>query len=187
MANKEVKKTVDFNLDPVDIPAVTSIDKNGFYCCKRTQQKCDSHYVRQYVEVPPLAIDEKTGEVINKTLVPVIKEVEPKNFYDEIQSFKDDCDVYSILAKFQKTGDISVLNAANKTFADYYNIPDNINDFNNLVKKSKEELKKYSVEQRKIIEEGNDEAVNNLVAQIVKAQLVKQGLIKEAEKAEEVK
>ena len=121
MSEKKTQaKSVDYNLDPVDIPAVTSIDKRGFYCVKRTQQKCDSHYVRNYVEIPPLAVDEKTGEFLNKTLVPVIKEVEPRNFYDEIQSYKDDCDVYSILAKFQKTGDITVLQTANKTFEDYY-------------------------------------------------------------------
>ena len=164
-----------------EIAAKTWINDEGFLCRSKTQQKCDSHFDEQYIEIPPLAVDEVTGEVLNKTLVPILKRVEDKNFYEEIQSYKDDCDIYSILAKFEKTGDISLLHQGIKEFGDYYDIPDNINDFENLVKKSKEEIKKYAESQQKTIIDGNDEQVNKLVEDIVKAQLIKQGFVKQDE------
>lgn len=166
------------------VAATTSINSQGFLCRTKTQQKCDSKFVQQFIEIPPLAIDEKTGEVLNKTLIPILKEVEPFNFYEKIQSYKDDCDIYSILAKFQKTGDISLLNQGHKTFADYYNIPDNINDFENLMRKAQTEIKKYAKEQQDAIINGNQEQVNSLVADLVKAELIKQGYVKQDVKEE---
>lgn len=171
-----------------EIPATTTINATGFLCRTKTQQKCDTHFVEQFIEIPPLAIDEKTGEVLNKTLVPILKEVEPFNFYEKIQSYKDDCDIYSILAKFQKTGDINLLMGAKsyKNFGDYYNIPDNINDFDNLVKKAQKDIKQYSEEQKATILSGNDEQVNSLIADLVKKEMIKQGYVKQEVK-EEVK
>lgn len=175
MAEKELK-----------LEAETYIDDHGFLCRKKSKTKVDSHYVEQFVEIPPLAVDDETGEILNKTLVPIIKQVDDYDLYQEIQSYKGDCDIYSILAKFAQTGDTNLLNQGQKTFVDYYNVPDNINDFNKLVKKCKDEIGKYSEEQKEAILNGSNDEVNKLIGDLVKQQLIKQGVIKEQVK-EEVK
>ena len=67
---------------------------------KKTAEDCSDPYQKTYKELPPYAVDPETKKILNKKSVPVLVEDEPFNIDEYIQSFKDDCDIYTILEKF---------------------------------------------------------------------------------------
>ena len=75
---------------------------------EKTGQDCSNKYIRQFVEIPPYAKDEK-GKFINESSKTILKEIEPFDMDEYIQSFKEDTDIYAILKKFNMSGDISLL------------------------------------------------------------------------------
>lgn len=91
---------------------------------------------KQFVEVAPYAKDEK-GKFINEKSVPVLMETEPIDVDAQIQSYKDDVDIYKILEKWMLSGDNSLINPnghkawedmpKNQVY-DYTEYPDNIHD-----------------------------------------------------------
>lgn len=91
---------------------------------------------RQFVEVAPYAKDEK-GKFINEKSVPVLIETDPIDVDAQIQSYKDDVDIYKILEKWMLSGDNSLINPnghkawedmpKNQVY-DYTEYPDNIHD-----------------------------------------------------------
>lgn len=161
------------------IPAVTGLNKNGFWTVKKTQQKHDEKFVDTFIQIPPFAIDDETGEILNKSAYPVLKPGEKFNFYDKIQSYKNDCDIYSILAQYAMTGDESLINQRAKTFADVFDIPDNIADLQDMLDKQADILKKYTDKQLEVIKNGNEEDLNVLVQDLVKQELIARGVLKE--------
>ena len=94
-------------------------------------KKCSDYhkeFIEQYVELPPFAVDEETGEILNKTSEPVLKRLADKNLYEEIQSHKDDVDIYNLLKQYSMTGDESLINQRVVSFMNIADIPDNINE-----------------------------------------------------------
>ena len=83
-----------------------------------------------YIEIPPYAVDTETGDLLNKTALPIRKKIGQRNVDEIIQSYAFDCDIYKILEKVAISGDSSLLNRKIGSFADYLNLPDNLNDLN---------------------------------------------------------
>lgn len=102
---------------------------------KKTGQDLSRETEKVFIEVPPFAVNEK-GEFLNKTDSPILKENGVVNVQEKIQSFKDDVDIYKILEKVALTGDTSILNQKIGSFADLVNLPDNVNDMNEYIKKA---------------------------------------------------
>ncbi len=117
--------------DTVVVPRFTSQ-----YCCTRKKSALDATYPYRNIikRIEPFAVD-KDGKVINKTSFPIFKVVGKVDIDDQIQSFKNDVDIYKILERVVATGDMSILNVRQALFEDIYNIPDNIHEVDALVKK----------------------------------------------------
>lgn len=79
-----------------------------------------------------------------------IKQVGQTNIYEKIQQYKDECDIYKILERYEH-GDINAINKVAGTYADIRNSPKTLaeaqqiiidakNDFENLPKELKKEF-----------------------------------------------
>ena len=121
------------------------------------RQDLSRKFEEVFTEIAPFSYDKDSGEILNKTSKPIIKKIGNVNVYDKIQSYKQDCDIYTILSRFSKTGDTSLLNQRVGFFGDIINIPDNLHDFNKYNADLAEKLKKFSPELQEAIK-GNDSA-----------------------------
>lgn len=70
------------------------------------------------------------------------------NLYDEIQSHRDSVDINVILAKYAKTGDISILNKVTSQYLDVTGLPTSIAGFYNLLEDGHRLFDGLSVEQK---------------------------------------
>ena len=113
---------------------------------KKYSEDLSNVYVDVYEEIPPYAVDISTGDLLNKTPDPIIKKVGVRNIQEYIDSFKDECDIYKILERVAISGDSSLLNRKVGLFGDFVNLPDNLNDMNQYVKKVFESNKDVSKE-----------------------------------------
>lgn len=59
----------------------------------------------------------------------VFKEIGEYSIYDEIQAYKDVCDLHKILERYAKTGDESILNKRAGVYADISDMPTNFGDY----------------------------------------------------------
>jgi len=82
-----------------------------------------------YEEVPPYAIDTKTGKFLNETSVPKIVKIGSVNVQDRIQSFAKEVDLYSILEKFAYSDDPALINARPCAYGDISELPNDLNGF----------------------------------------------------------
>ena len=86
-----------------DEKSIGSVKKVLFVTMYTPTQKIGLDYSDPYMdiydEVPPFAVDEETGEILNKTARPIIKVVGRRNIDEYIQSQADSCDIYKILEK----------------------------------------------------------------------------------------
>lgn len=104
-----------------------------------------------FEEVPPFAYDEETGEFLNKSSFPKLVKTGQVNVQERIQSFFEDVDIYSILAKFAMTGDESLLKRQVGFYGDVSTVPDNIHDFDVYVTSNLAALKKVSPELASVV------------------------------------
>lgn len=140
---------------------------------KKTEQDCSNPYQERFKEVPPYAVD-TDGKFVNKKNVPVLVKDEPFNVDEYIQSFKDECDIYTILEKFALTGctDTSIINKGVMSFGDISELPDNVNDMNEYFEKLNKKLADFSDDTAKQILDENvsvDKIQNDLTDKINKA------------------
>lgn len=133
---------------------------------------------KRFVEVPPYACDVETGKIINKTSEPILIEDEPFDVDEYIQSFKDECDIYTILEKFALTGctDSSLINKKVMSFGDISELPDNFNDLN-----------KYFEDANAKIKEFNNDIAKDIIDDSKKTSDIVESIAKAAEAAEKVK
>ena len=124
---------------------------------KKTAEDCSDPYQKTYKELPPYAVDPETKKILNKKSVPVLVEDEPFNIDEYIQSFKDDCDIYTILEKFALTGctDQSLINKGVMSFGDISELPDNFNDLNEYFENANKKLSQFSEDTAKQILDDN--------------------------------
>lgn len=120
---------------------------------KRTKQDCSDPMQKRWKEIPPYAVDTKTGKFINKTAISILVPDEPFNIDEYIQSFKDDCDIYAILEKFALTGctDTSIINKGVMSFGDISELPDNFNDLNEYFENASKKLSQFNEDTAKDI------------------------------------
>lgn len=140
---------------------------------KKTALDCSDPYQKRYKQVPPHAFDTK-GKIINKKSVPVLVEDEPFNVDEYIQSFKDECDIYTILEKFALTGctDTSIINKGIMSFGDISELPDNLNEMNEYFEDLNKRLTSFNSDTAKQILDENvsvDKIQNDLTEKINKA------------------
>lgn len=92
-----------------------------------------------YVEIPPLAKNEK-GEVINLSTRPILQKAGTRDIKAQINSYYKDVDLYYLLQKVAKTGDLSLLNQRQAEYMDLSDLPE---DYHSLVDrfKTREERK----------------------------------------------
>lgn len=103
-----------------------------------------------FEEIPPYAKDEN-GKFLNETSEPIIKKTGVINIQEKIDSYKDEVDIYKILARVAASGDDSLLNIKQGVYGDYSSIPDNINDFTDYVSNNIELLKSMPKELSSLI------------------------------------
>lgn len=128
---------------------------------------------KRFKEVPPYAVD-LDGKIINKKSVPVLIEDEPFDVDEYIQSFKDECDIYTILEKFALTGctDTTLINKGVMSFGDISELPDNINEMNDYYKKVEAKLHEMSSDLAKQVLDDSvsiDKIQNDLTAKLNEA------------------
>lgn len=108
-----------------------------------------------FKEVPPHFVDKSTGELLNDSDFVKLVPGKPVDVYAKIQSFKDDCDIYQILAKCQASGDYSLLHQREGSYGDISDYPDNLNDAHNSIIGS---LSGKDPALVKLVAEGGDDA-----------------------------
>lgn len=91
---------------------------------KRIAVDLSRKLIPQFIEIPPYAKDPDTGEYLNESPYPKLKELDPKDIQKEIDSFAQDCDIYNIIRRSQQGLDVSYA-FKDKQYADISNIPDN--------------------------------------------------------------
>lgn len=122
-----------------------------------------------YIEVPPYSVNTETGDLLNKSPFPIRKKVGQRNIDEIIQSYAYDCDIYKILEKVAISGDNSLLNRKIGTFADYINLPDNLNELNEFCDSI---VAKHSTVDKKILQAAINEALNGEALKDVISQYV---------------
>lgn len=101
-----------------------------------------------YKRIEPFTVDVETGEVLNPTKFYKLVKVGEKDLQEEIQSFKDDCDLYKILEKVAMstnviTGNENELNSKKGFYGDLSDVPSGINDLNQYFKDSENMLGQF--------------------------------------------
>lgn len=89
----------------------------------------------QFEEIPPFTKNEETGEILNDTPYPVLRQKEDINFDDYINSF-DDCDIYSLLKTLVNSP--TKMEVAGLKPSDCYDttvLPKNIHEANDFILK----------------------------------------------------
>ncbi len=91
---------------------------------KRIAVDLSRKLIPQFIELPPYAKDPDTGEYLNESPYPKLKELDPKDIQKEIDSYAQDCDIYNIIRRSQQGLDVSYA-FKEKQYADISNIPQN--------------------------------------------------------------
>ena len=141
---------------------------------------------KTFVEVPPYAVNEETGEFINKSKYYKLIPGRDFNVYEKIQSFKNDVDIYYILAKVQQTGDTSLLNRSNPSFMDMAGMPDNLYDLYKWFQTEGKKFQSLPEEIKKAVSDPHlsSSGLNDLISDLVKKELARRGLDENGQKLE---
>ena len=133
---------------------VTSVKFNTIYGgIFKTAQDCSNPYQKRFKEIPPYAVDIESGKFLNKTSQPILVPDEDFDVDEFVQSFKSECDIYTILEKFALTGctDTSIINRGIMSFGDISELPDNFNDMNEYFEKASKKLSEFNEDTAKQI------------------------------------
>lgn len=142
---------------------VSNFFRTQYNCDFRTPEDCSNPFQKRYKEIPPYAVDVSTGKIVNKKSVAVLVPDEDFNIDEYIQSFKEECDIYTILEKFALTGctDTSLINKNVMSFGDISELPDNFNDLNEYFESANKKINEFSKElAQKVLD--NDISVDSI-------------------------
>lgn len=125
-----------------------------------TWQDCSYKYQKRFKEIPPYAIDVNTGKFLNKSSQPILVPDDDFDVDEYIQSFKSECDIYTILEKFGLTDctDTSLINKGIMSFGDISELPDNFNDMNEYLKSANDFISKFNADTARDILDGKKSA-----------------------------
>ena len=99
-----------------------------------------------FEEISAFAVDASTGDLLNKSSIPVLKQTGKVNVWEKIQSFAKEVDLYNILEKFAYSGDKALIEARECQYGDISDMPDNLNDYCLLVNKQFNKIKSLDPE-----------------------------------------
>lgn len=153
----------------------------------KTAIDCSNEYEDIYEEVPPFAIDAETGEILNKTSLPIFMKTGKVNVQEKIQSYAADCDIYKILERFAAAGcDPAMVNRRIGSFGDFIDIPDNVNDFDAYITQKIKETNSLdpALQQAVTNDKVSQEDLDALVQKYVQAEIIKQTQTTQKEGAE---
>lgn len=138
-----------------------------------TGQDLSNELEEVFEEIPAYAVDPKTGALLNGSSVPVIVPKGKINVHDKIQSFAQEVDLYHILEKFAYSGDQAIINARECQYGDISEMPDNLNDYCQLVNKQFNKIKSLNPELAKMIidENASPEAIEAKANEIYQMRL----------------
>lgn len=131
---------------------------------KKTGIDCSNVYEKQYVEIVPYTKDAKTGKYLNESSVSIFKENGKVNIQEQIDSYRDTCDIYKIIDKYTATGDIALLNQRKGVFVDITGFPDDSNiltEIDSLIAKKQEEALQAAAAVKVKPEDKKDEVEKN--------------------------
>lgn len=98
----------------------------------KTPINCYEKFRETYKEVPPLAVDPETGDILNKTHDVQLVKSDPIDIQDDIDSYFDSVDLKTNIVRLSRQGvdPVGALNVpTSDVFADISALPDNINDW----------------------------------------------------------
>lgn len=138
MSNKEktVEQTVDKETGEIKETVSYAPKFNRWNPNPRKGLDYSRKLEKQFIEVAPYAKDDK-GKFINESSQPILMETDPIDVDAQIQSYKDDVDIYKILEKWLLSGDNSLINpygrkdwtqVSSTDVYDYTDFPDCIHD-----------------------------------------------------------
>uniref|UniRef100_A0AAU8AZB1 Internal scaffolding protein n=1 Tax=Dulem virus 197 TaxID=3145674 RepID=A0AAU8AZB1_9VIRU len=115
------------------------------------------------MEVAPYAIDTDTGEFINKSPNSKLIKNGTINIQDKIQSYRDECDLYTVLNKVAKTGDVSLLHQRVGTFADIGDLPDNFHSMTEYLAAAEKKMAGLSQEEKEAVLADSSDKLDALI------------------------
>lgn len=131
---------------------------------KKIGINCSNEYEKQFVEIVPYTKDAKTGKYLNETSISIFKENGKVNIQEQIDSYKDTCDIYKIIDRYTASGDMALLNQRKGVFVDITDFPDEssiLTEIDTLIAKKQEEALKAAEAAKKQEEEKKAEVGNN--------------------------
>ena len=142
--NNEQLKIDDYDQETGEIKSGLNKPKFRSMWCnpyKVEPQDLSNEFEETFIEIAPFTRDEK-GNWLNDTSVPKLVPNGKINVQERIQSFADDVDIYKILERFAYSGDMSLFNQRPglDNDIDISNLPDNLNDFNDVFNDMKDSL-----------------------------------------------
>lgn len=147
-----VSKVMPDTGEVVVIPVFASAYVNPY---EIKQQDLSNEFEDIFEEIAPYAVDPNTGEFLNNSSVPKIVKTGRINIQEKIQSYAKDCDIYAILEKFAYSEDPSFINKYNASYGDISSMPDNLNDFAQMVNLQVDKLASINPELAKMILDEN--------------------------------
>ena len=111
---------------------------------------CSNKFKDVFIELPPYAKDEK-GVIINNKNETCLRHNGTINIDDEIQSYRDECSLSSILKKVALTRDFTLLQQVEGAYLDVSNAPKSIHDVPGYLDTTSENFSKLSIEEKQVI------------------------------------
>lgn len=114
-------------------------------------QDLSDPYVEVFEELPPYAVDVKTGKFLNDSSQPKLVSKGKINIQEKIQSFAHETDLYTILENFAYSNDPALLNARQCSYGDLSDLPNDLNGFSQYVRNNLDKLKDMNPELLKMV------------------------------------
>lgn len=93
---------------------------------------CYQQFRETFKEVPPLAVDPETGDILNKSHEVQLVKCDPIDIQDEVDSYFDSVDLKTNIIRLSRQGidpSKALEIATPEIYADISQLPDNINDW----------------------------------------------------------
>lgn len=106
-----------------------------------------------FEEVAPFALDPETGKMLNPTSQPMLISKGFVNVQEQIQSYKDEVDIYTILNKMA-AGDMSAF-VTGAQYGDISELPKDLNSYSQYVRQHLKALDELNPELAKMVVDPN--------------------------------
>lgn len=87
-------------------------------------------------------------ETIDKKGKRILKEIEPKNVYAQIQAESEGAEIYDVIEKYLETGDETLLQKRKAIFGDFTKVPNNPHEIHNMISEAESQFEQMDREIR---------------------------------------